>query len=503
LGTASAPPASVNVDEVTTVATTWAMAQFMDSTGANIGAPASNAVGLANAASAITSHNIVDITTGLAPTTFPQGVTSPTRKLYTLADILASCVESSGGSQCANLFSAATLPGGIAPTTTLQAAIDIARNPSNNVTGLYGLVLINAPYQPALSSVPNDWTLAQSFTGGGLSGPTALAIDASGDIWIADYNSAVSELSPVGAALSPSTGFTGGGLFESLGLAIDQMGRVWVTDEQSPSGVNSGEGAMTILGSDGTILSGASGISGGGLDFPQAVAIDASGSAWVANYANASVTEFGSNLSPMSPSSGFTGGGLGFPSALAFDASGNLWISDQSSDAISELGQKGGALSPPSGYTGGGLDGPFGIAIDQLGNVWVGNYFGSDLAGLDGSSSMTPGTPFSPMAGYTGGGLESPAGLAIDGGGNIWATNYHGTSISEFAGANSALPGAAISGNSGYTDSSLVSPYGIAIDPSGNVWIADNDAGDGRAVTELLGAATPVKAPLIGPAQLP
>ena len=86
---------------------------------------------------------------------------------------------------------------------------------------------------------------------------------------------------------------------------------------------------------------------------------------------------------------------------------------------------------------------------------------------------------------------------------NIWVTIYHATSVSEFAGANSPLPGAAISGNPGYKDSSLVSPYGIAIDPSGNVWIADNDAGAGNAVTELLGSAMPVKTPLIGPAQLP
>src|SRR5579862_2600664 len=250
IGTATAPPASVTIDEVTTIATTWAMAQFMDPTGANIGTPATNAIGLANAAWSVTSHNIVDIATGLAPTMIPTGVTSPTGKLYTLADIVASCVESSGRSQCANLFAAATPPGGIAPTTTLEAALDIARNPSNNVAELFGLILANAPYEPALSSAPNDWTLALSFRGGGLSGPTALAIDASGDVWIADYNSAVTELSPIGAALSPSSGFTGGGLFESLGIAIDQMGHVWVTDEQSASHVNSGGGAVTILGSD-------------------------------------------------------------------------------------------------------------------------------------------------------------------------------------------------------------------------------------------------------------
>jgi len=504
LGAANALPTSVNINEVTTAATAWALAQFMDSTGQIIGAPASNPIGLANAALAITSQNLVDVTTGLAPTSFPPGVSSPTSKLYTIADVIASCVESSGGStQCSNLFSDATPSGAVAPTTTLQTALDIARSPSNNAAALFGLVLANAPFEPTLASAPTDWTLALSLTGGGLSAPTGIAIDASGNIWIADYNDAVTELAPDGAALSPANGFTGGGLFESLGLAIDQTGRVWIADEQSPSNVNSGNGAVTVLASNGNILTGADGLSGGGLDFPQTVAIDSSGNAWTANYGNASVSEFSGNGTSMSPAGGFTGGGLAFPSALAFDAGGNLWISDQSANAVTELAPNGSPISSASGYTGGGLDAPFGIAIDQPGNVWIANYYGSDLAGLEGSAAMTPGMPFSPMNGFSGGGLDSPVGLAIDGAGNIWITNYRAMSVSEFAGAGNASPGSPITGISGYTDASFASPYGIAIDASGNVWVADNGAGNGHAVTELLGAAAPVKTPLIGPAQLP
>ena len=170
---------------------------------------------------------------------------------------------------------------------------------------------------------------------------------------------------------------------------------------------------------------------------------------------------------------------------------------------MTELAPNGSPVSSASGYTGGGLDAPFGIAIDQPGNVWIANYYGSDLAGLEGSAAMTPGMPFSPMNGFGGGGLDSTVGLAIDGAGNIWITNYRAMSVSEFAGAGNASPGSPITGNSGYTDASFESPYGIAIDPSGNVWVADNGAGNGHAVTELLGAAAPVKTPLIGPAQLP
>jgi len=46
----------------------------------------------------------------------------------------------------------------------------------------------------------------------------------------------------------------------------------------------------------------------------------------------------------------------------------------------------------------------------------------------------------------------------------------------------------------------LIEPYAVAIDASGNAWVsnAGNDT-----VTEFIGAATPVKTPLVGPPVLP
>jgi hypothetical protein len=53
--------------------------------------------------------------------------------------------------------------------------------------------------------------------------------------------------------------------------------------------------------------------------------------------------------------------------------------------------------------------------------------------------------------------------------------------------------GTAISGTGGYTGGSMSTPYGLAVDMSGNVWVGN--AGANRLV-ELIGAATPVVAPL-------
>ena len=55
-------------------------------------------------------------------------------KLYSLSDLLANCVNSTGGSAgdsspCGLLFSTATPPGGTAPTDTMAAAMRIAQNP--------------------------------------------------------------------------------------------------------------------------------------------------------------------------------------------------------------------------------------------------------------------------------------------------------------------------------------------------------------------------------------
>ena len=65
-------------------------------------------------------------------------------KLYSLADVLSNCVNSSGGSAgdsspCGLLFSMATPAGGTAATDTITAAMEIAQNPNNNVADIFGL----------------------------------------------------------------------------------------------------------------------------------------------------------------------------------------------------------------------------------------------------------------------------------------------------------------------------------------------------------------------------
>ena len=92
------------------------------------------------------------------------------------------------------------------PTDTATAAINIAHNPTANIAALYALSTASPPFAPALTGAPNDFTIALNFTAGGISSPSAIAIDAAGDAWIANNGStaSVTELSPLGNALNSS-----------------------------------------------------------------------------------------------------------------------------------------------------------------------------------------------------------------------------------------------------------------------------------------------------------
>jgi hypothetical protein len=93
LGPCGSIAKTIKVDEVTTVAAAYSMAQFFgDSSPYPIGAPASNAIGLANAAATVA--NLADPKVGKIPAKPLKTAILPLAKLNTLADILASCVAS-------------------------------------------------------------------------------------------------------------------------------------------------------------------------------------------------------------------------------------------------------------------------------------------------------------------------------------------------------------------------------------------------------------------------
>lgn len=109
----------ININEVTTVAAAYALTPFATSASAIGSSPADAAI---FSAAFSLSGDFANATLGSSPgVNVPAGTTVPFAEINTLADLLASCVNSSGGSSgdgssCGNLFSLTTPTGSLAPT---------------------------------------------------------------------------------------------------------------------------------------------------------------------------------------------------------------------------------------------------------------------------------------------------------------------------------------------------------------------------------------------------
>ncbi len=520
LGYCGVGATNVVVNEVSTVATAYAIAGFAtDATDvSSSGSQLATQWDVPNAFKTVA--NLETLGTGAALAATPAGNgTVPQATIDTLANILNSCVNSSGpGSDgCSALLGGALASGtsGTAPTDTATAAINIAHNPWANISTLYPLQTSTSPFKPALTGAPNDFTIDIVYTtsSNGCFSPdfyaqSGPAIDSSGNVWVLNWavspcptQFSISELSSTGVP-NPSSPFTGGGLSSPDFIAVDGLGNVWVADEGDITG---GVGWVSKFNSSGTPESSSSGITGG-LNDANALAIDASNNVWVTGYNNSTLVEFnqsGSSIFSTTLCDYVGGDGAddnSFPEDVAIDVSGNVWVPAR--NGLCEYSSSGSMLSPsPNGYIfeppeDYGFDG---VAFDGSGNLWAPFAGYSRLFEIS-SSGADEANPY-----FTGGGMDAPKGVAIDGSGNVWVTNSginvdddFVMDISEF---NSS--GAPITGSSGYQ----IGTYGSenpAIDGSGNVWVEGAAYPSGiDNLVEMVGAATPVVTPIAANLQPP
>ena len=479
------PGSIYTLNELTTVASAYAFSQFL-TIGANLGSTATNTSGITLAAG--TLANLVDLSAGTAPgPAFPSNGTAPTAELDALANLLNACIVStgSGSSACFSLY-ADTAVAGVSPTNTLDAILNIAKHPAAGVAALYTLSTASRAFSPAPTTAPRDWTLFINFTGGGMNGATAVAVDSRGRVWVASYYSAASLFTNTGVPVFAS-GISGNGLCDSYGAAVDQNDHVWITNAADPCGASS----VTVLDSTGANV----GIyTAGGIDYPYAVAIDTANDAWIADNGHSHLTILSNNGTSLSGSSGFLSSSFSFPTAIAVDSNRNGWLTDFSGRAVTKAAADGSSFT---NYTAGSA--PSGVAIDSANNVWVSNFQSSSITLVTAAGAVPP-------MDYTGGGLDQPQGIAVDGAGNAWAANYRtptsiGDSLSELSSAAGATPGTPLSPSIGYgTDAGMLEAFDLAIDASGNIWVSSfgNDT-----LTEFIGLAAPLKTPLLGYARIP
>ncbi len=476
LGACSALTSStpVQINELTTVATVYALNGFQSGTGYLASGSSTAALrGLANAFGMV--NVLVNTATGqVRPNAVGSvGTLVPQTEINTLGNALASCVNSDGtGTACTNLFAA--MNGGI---DTLSAMVSLANAPGQNVAAVYALSSANAPFQPALTAAPNDWSVAVEF-GSGQVHPQGIAIDAYGNAWFPreSYNGSIQELGPNGALLSPAgVGYQPVVFTNPTAIAIDDPGNIWIANYGD--GFTAGSANVAKMTPAGVLLSPAAGYTASTLASPTTMAIDGAGSVWVTAPFH-SLTKFDTAGNVLSGASGFynTGGYSG----VAADANNNLWgVYGGTATEISSTGTLVGQYPVNGSARSVAINGTY---------TWVAS--DTALTVLNASGSQT-----SPAGGLKGGGINDPVGIAVDGYGSSYTINAGSYNGNHSAANNVSVTyanGVAVSPATGYMSSYMNYPNGIAVDLSGNVWVSDATAG----VIVFIGLGNPTLTPI-------
>ncbi|MDE1156593.1 MAG: hypothetical protein PW735_12805 [Acidobacteriaceae bacterium] len=476
---------SLYVDEVTTVAAAYALSGFaVDAT--HVGAPsASHSIALTGIRNAFASFSLLaDNGTGQAKSTTGAGNgLVPQSEINTLANILSSCVNSTGDtsttdSNCSTLFTNTTSTGlstGTQPTDTFTAAMNIAHNPAANIDNLCNLQPgIGAPYAPVLScsssALPNDFTVSIRYPEAGGSSLTDLAVDSTGDVFVTSSGGYLAHYA-AGSGYTETRQTLGGSLNSvaigtnaiyvsdssdnqiyvtsssastptvfstknpsatattpaGLSLSADQT-KLYVCDTSSPGGVQ-------LYGTDGTLTSESTGY----FNQPMKTAVDTSGNVWAANYNNGTVGEMTSTGGTVSgePSSGrsfpYSNGGSG----VAIDQAGLVWMTGSVGGAAGQISPTGSDISGTSStyrYTSGdsGQYYPYGVSIDGASHAWIANELHSSVQAI--SETGATAAAISPKGGFQPSNPDAStiAAIAVDNSGNVWAIGKH---LFEFVGA--------------------------------------------------------------------
>jgi sugar lactone lactonase YvrE len=501
-------PATIQMNEVTTVAAAYALAGFAtDATHISRSNTSLAATGMKNAA--LNTANLTDLGTGLALATTPSGTgTVPQDQIYTLADILAACINSVDPSTigCTTLFQTATSNGttsGTQPGDTASAAINIAHNPGSNVATLFALATPTAPFQPDDSEPPNDWTIGIGYSGGSLSNPTGLAIDASGNAWVIDTpgngQNSVSVVGPQGSFLAFETSGSCGNVFlhpSAIALSPSTVSpaTAWVADNYK----------QTVTAFDGNCAAvdppAGDYCTAGTLPYCNPTAVAAGSDLRIVDDGKPGVYGFTTSSSYVF----LTTTGFGSPWAAAIDGTGQTWITDVGNSGLMPpvpatlfvLSSDGSTLTAADN-TAPFTDNGDSMALGLNTSVWVTDLQGDSLYlfTTSGTTATLADTIASPS-----GGLYNPVSVAVDGAGNAWVANSGGSNVSEFSSSGTAISpdGISMVSNGGYTGAGQLTvgstPTGVAIDPSGDVWVTTQSGGD--PLIEIIGAAAPTVTPL-------
>ncbi len=240
-----------------------------------------------------------------------------------------------------------------------------------------------------------------------LSGPSGVAVDASGNLFIADtWNYRIREVAPYGiiatVAGNGDAGYSGdsfaatsASLNHASGVAVDASGNLFMADADNNviRKVDTSGIITTVAGNGGYGFSGDNGpATDASLNGPWGVAVDASGNLFIADTDNNVIRKVDTNGFIMTVAGGgndgieyngpATNARLNYPSSVAVDASGNLFIADTDNNVIREVDTNGIITTVAGGGNDGLIDyfgpatnaslaGPSGVAVDTFGNLFI------------------------------------------------------------------------------------------------------------------------------------
>ncbi len=271
-------------------------------------------------------------------------------------------------------------------------------------------------------------------------GPSAVAVDSSGNVWATSYFGPyfglVEEFSGSGVFIQQfgSTHSAEGAIGDVNSIAIDHSGNVFVAQSGGTAPVmefNSSGDFIRQIGTWGPFGAEATGDGELYQYGPNAVATDSLGNVWVADTYDNRIEEFSSTgqFIRQVGSLGSGDGQLHYPTGIAVDTSDNVWVADTNNDRIEEFSSNGAYISQVSL----GIAAPQSIAIDASGNIFVAHFSpvpNSSVEEFTSSEALI--TQFG-SSGKGTGQIESPQGIAVDAFGNVWVADRGNNRIEEFS----------------------------------------------------------------------
>jgi sugar lactone lactonase YvrE len=324
---------------------------------------------------------------------------------------------------------------------------------------------------------------------GQFTGPAAIAIDGSGNVFVADGgNNRIQKFTNTGTFLTMwgSMGSGAGQFNGPAGVAVDGNGNIFVADNGNNRiqkfdnngtplltfgwGVADGKPAFETCTSG--CQAGITGSGAGQFNGPDGIAVDGSGNVLVADFNNNRIQKF-DNSGTFLSAWGTPGSGPGqieFPLGVAVDGSGNVFVVDVI-NRVQKFTDNGTFLST-FGNPDNGLNSPGWVAVDGSAHVFVADEAAAVFAVKKfdnvGTFLTDWGSAGAPQFFGINGVFDIPEGAAVDGSGNVFIVDSGVASrVQTFTTSGTFL--------TKWGNGQLTNPYGIAVDGSGNVFVADTD----------------------------